>query len=105
MKKQIFVPRGVRHAVHMAIVAESGQGVGILPLSSPLSPARLAACRPLMGCRCCAGVRFRAIHGQPVTNEEGSTMNLVDIERLAGELLATGQMNEDTVADLERILG
>jgi chromosome segregation ATPase len=32
-------------------------------------------------------------------------MNLVDIERLAGELLATGQMNEDTVADLERILG
>lgn len=31
-------------------------------------------------------------------------MNLAEIERLAAELLATGEMNEDTVADLERIL-
>ncbi|KKB08794.1 hypothetical protein [Devosia chinhatensis] len=31
-------------------------------------------------------------------------MNLPEIERLVSELLATGDMNEDTRADLERIL-
>lgn len=30
-------------------------------------------------------------------------MDLDDVERLVGDLLATGEMNEDTVADLERI--
>ena len=32
-------------------------------------------------------------------------MHLPDVERLVAELLATGEMNADTVADLERILG
>jgi hypothetical protein len=31
-------------------------------------------------------------------------MELANIERLVGELLGTGEMNEDTVADLERIV-
>ncbi|SMQ59780.1 hypothetical protein SAMN06295905_0282 [Devosia lucknowensis] len=31
-------------------------------------------------------------------------MNEAEVDRLVGELLATGEMNEDTVADLERIL-
>ena len=31
-------------------------------------------------------------------------MNLPDVERLVAELLATGEMNADTVADLDRIL-
>jgi hypothetical protein len=31
-------------------------------------------------------------------------MNLPDIERFVAELLATGEMNDDTRADLERIL-
>ncbi len=31
-------------------------------------------------------------------------MNLPDIERFVTELLATGEMNDDTTADLERIL-
>ena len=31
-------------------------------------------------------------------------MHLPDVERLVAELLATGEMNADTVADLERIL-
>ncbi len=30
-------------------------------------------------------------------------MDLAEVERLVAELLATGEMNEDTVADLERI--
>ncbi|MBJ3784907.1 hypothetical protein [Devosia sediminis] len=31
-------------------------------------------------------------------------MTLAEIERLAGELLATGEMNADTAADLDRIV-
>jgi hypothetical protein len=43
--------------------------------------------------------------GNQDCNEKGSTMNLADIERLTSELLASGLLNADTVADIERILG